>query len=108
MLISFRILTDTDQYWEPEYLSRYNDWLDDLVFGLRVLVESRISFLRVTKTGSGPHRFSYPVGTGTHSLGVNLPRRESNHSPPTSAEVKKTLIYTSALLYVFIAYCLIC
>jgi hypothetical protein len=27
--------------------------------------------------------------------GVKRPRREANHSPPTSAEVKKTLVYTS-------------
>jgi hypothetical protein len=31
--------------------------------------------------------------------GVNRPGREADHSPPTSTEVKKTLIYTSAPPY---------
>jgi hypothetical protein len=32
---------------------------------------------------------------------------EADHSPPTSAEVKKTWIYASALSYVFMAWCLV-
>jgi hypothetical protein len=30
---------------------------------------------------------------GAHSLGVKQPGHEADHSPPTSAEVKKTWIY---------------
>jgi hypothetical protein len=37
------------------------------------------------------------------SPGVKRPRREANHSPSASAEVKKTWIYTSTPSYVFMA-----
>jgi hypothetical protein len=37
------------------------------------------------------------------SLGVKRLEREADHSPPTSAEVKKKWIYTSILPYVLIA-----
>jgi hypothetical protein len=36
-------------------------------------------------------------------LGVKRPGREADHSPPTSAEVKKMWIYTSTPPYVFMA-----
>jgi hypothetical protein len=39
--------------------------------------------------------------------GVKRLWREADHSPPTSAEVKKTCIYTSTSPYAFIAYYLI-
>jgi hypothetical protein len=45
--------------------------------------------------GSGAHPASYPMGTGTLSLGVKRPRREADHSPPSSAEVKNEWSYTS-------------
>jgi hypothetical protein len=35
--------------------------------------------------------------------GVKWQGREADHSPPTSAEVKKMWIYTSTLLYIFMA-----
>jgi hypothetical protein len=41
------------------------------------------------------------------SLGVKRPGRESEHSSPTSAEVKKIWIYTSTPQYAFMAQCLI-
>jgi hypothetical protein len=40
---------------------------------------------------------------GSHSPGVKRPEREANHSPPTSAEVKKMWIYTSTPPYAFVA-----
>jgi hypothetical protein len=40
---------------------------------------------------------------GIAQSGVKWPGRETDHSYPTSAEVKKTWIYTSALPYVFMA-----
>jgi hypothetical protein len=40
---------------------------------------------------------------GALSLGVKRQGRESDHSPPTSAEVKKMWIYTSTSPYVFMA-----
>jgi hypothetical protein len=35
--------------------------------------------------------------------GVKRSGREADHPPPTSAEAKKTWIYTSTRLYVFMA-----
>jgi hypothetical protein len=55
------------------------------------------------KTGSGVHQTSYTMGTGGSFPGVKRPRREADHSPPTSAEVKKMLIYTSTPPYAFMA-----
>jgi hypothetical protein len=45
--------------------------------------------LRVVQTGSGVHPTSYTMGTGSPFPGVKRPGREADHSPPTSAEVKK-------------------
>jgi hypothetical protein len=36
------------------------------------------------QTGSGAHPASYPIGTG----GKGRPGRDTDHSPPSSAEVK--------------------
>jgi hypothetical protein len=41
------------------------------------------------QTGSGAHSTSYPMGTGGLSLGVMQLRREADHSPPSSADVKE-------------------
>jgi hypothetical protein len=40
------------------------------------------------------HPTSYPVDTEGSYPGVKRPGREADHSPPTSAEVKKMWIYT--------------
>jgi hypothetical protein len=40
---------------------------------------------------------------GALSLGVKRSGREADHSPPTSAEVKKMWIYTSTPPYAFMA-----
>jgi hypothetical protein len=50
-------------------------------------------FLFATVTGA--HPASYPMGTGGSFLGVKLPERDSNHSPPYSAEIKNAWSYTS-------------
>jgi hypothetical protein len=44
---------------------------------------------------------------GTLSPGVKRQGRKADHSPPTSAKVKKMWIYTSTPPYAFMAYCLI-
>jgi hypothetical protein len=77
--------------------------LDDLEAGVRVPVGSKSSLLNVVQTGSGVHRTSYTVGTGGSFPGVKRPVREADHSPPTSAEVKKMWIYTSTPPYAFMA-----
>jgi hypothetical protein len=46
---------------------------------------------------------SYKMGTGGSSLGVKRQEREADHSPQTSAEVKKKWIYISTPLCVFMA-----
>jgi hypothetical protein len=58
-------------------------------------------FLHVVQTGSGAQSASYPMWTGGYFPGVKRPRREANHSSPTSAEVKKTWVYTCTPPYVF-------
>jgi hypothetical protein len=56
------------------------------------------------KTGSGAHPASYPVSTGDT---LKRPELEADHSPPSSAEVKYALSYTSTPMYVFMAWCLV-
>jgi hypothetical protein len=41
------------------------------------------------QTGSGAHPASYPMDTGITYPGVKRLEREADHSPPSSAEVKK-------------------
>jgi hypothetical protein len=41
------------------------------------------------------------------ALGVKQPGRETDHSPPSSAEVKNVWSYTSAPQYTFMAWCLV-
>jgi hypothetical protein len=59
-------------------------------------------FLLIVQTGSGAHPFYCPMGGAGGSFHeVKRPGPEADHSPPTSAEVKKMWIYTSTPLYVF-------
>jgi hypothetical protein len=71
------------------YLSVYNNFLRSL--------------LDVVQTGSGAHPASYTIGTDALFPGVKRPRREADHSPPVSAEVKNTWVYTSIPPYDFMA-----
>jgi hypothetical protein len=61
--------------------------------------------LHVVQTGSGAHPASYTMGNGALCPGLKRPGREADHSPSTSAEVKKMWIYTSTppyfLMYLF-------
>jgi hypothetical protein len=81
--------------------------LDDQGVWVQVLVGSRIF--------SSPRHPDWPWGPpnllsngywGALSPGVKRPRREADHSPPASVEVKKMWIYTSPP-YAFMVYCLI-
>jgi hypothetical protein len=63
--------------------------------GVRVPVGKYFFSLHVVQTGSGSNPASYPMTPRALSLEVKRPGREADHSPPTSAEVKKTWIYTS-------------
>jgi hypothetical protein len=78
--------------------------LDDRGVGVRVSVE--VIFFT---TKCRPDRICWstqpPIQwvSGAVSPAVKRPGREANHSPLASAEVKKTWIYTSTPLYVFMA-----
>jgi hypothetical protein len=64
--------------------------------GVRILVGARnFSPHHRVQTGPGAHPASYPMGTTGSFPGVKLPVRESDHSPPSSAEVKNAWSYTS-------------
>jgi hypothetical protein len=47
--------------------------------------------LQSIQTGSGAHLASYPMGTWALSLGAKRPGRETDYSPPVSAEVENDL-----------------
>jgi hypothetical protein len=61
------------------------------------------SLLHFVQTGCGVHTTSYPMVIGALPPAVKRPGRETDHSPPTSAEVKKTWTYTSTPPHVFMA-----
>jgi hypothetical protein len=64
--------------------------------GVRVLAGAgNFSLHHPNQTGSGAHPASYPMGTRGSFPGVKRPRREADHSPPPSAEVKNAWSYTS-------------
>jgi len=46
------------------------------------------SFLQNVQTGSGAHSDAYSMATAGCFLGVKLPGREVDNSPPSSADVK--------------------
>jgi hypothetical protein len=73
--------------------------LDDRGVGVRVPVGSPKSS-RPALGSTQPHIQWVP---GALSPGVRRQGREADHSPPTSAEVKKMWIYTSISPHVFIA-----
>jgi hypothetical protein len=60
-------------------------------------------FFTLTRPVLGPIRPTYPMENRNFTPEVKLPRREADHSPPTSAEVKNTWTYTSTPQYVFMA-----
>jgi hypothetical protein len=74
--------------------------LGDREVGVRVPVGSRIfsKSSRPALRSTQPHIQWVP---GALSAGLKRPGREADHSPPTSAEVMKMWIYTSAPPYVF-------
>jgi hypothetical protein len=56
-----------------------------------------------SQTGSGTHPASYPISREGPFPKVRRPGYKTDHSPPTSTEVKKTWVYTSTPPYVFMA-----
>jgi hypothetical protein len=76
--------------------------LHDREVGIRVPVGSRFFTSPIVQTGSGVHPASYTLGIRGPLPEVKRPGCEADHSPPTSAKVKKMWIYTSIPPYVFI------
>jgi hypothetical protein len=76
---------------------------------LQELVESWIIFVRQyccdisSRPALGSTQPPIKWVPGALSPGVNRQGREGDHSPPTSAEVKKMWTYTSTPLYVYMA-----
>jgi hypothetical protein len=94
----------------PGYLSRYSDWLRaGRKRGRRSSPDSVKNFLFSTSSRPALRHTHLPIQRvpGTLSLVVMRPGREADHSPPTSAAIKKTWIYTSTPPYVCKAYWLI-
>jgi hypothetical protein len=56
------------------------------------------------QTGSGAHLASYPMNTRGSFPGVKRPGRETDHSPPSSAEVKNEWSHISTSQYAFMAW----
>jgi hypothetical protein len=56
-------------------------------------VGKKFSLLHIVQTGSEVHPTSYKMGSGGSFPGVKRQGREADHSPSTSAEVKKMDLY---------------
>jgi hypothetical protein len=62
--------------------------------GVQFLAGARyFSLVHRVWTSSGAHPAFYPMSTGTLSPGVKQPGFEVDHSPRSSAEVKKVELY---------------
>jgi hypothetical protein len=77
--------------------------LDDQGVGVRVPLGEKISLLMSFRPTLGPTQPPNQWVLGTNSLGAKRSGREADHSPPTSAEFKKTLICTPTSPYFYMA-----
>jgi hypothetical protein len=69
-----------------------------------VLVGARIFYISMlSRLGLEPTQPPIKWISGALSPGVKWPRRQADHSPPTSAKVKKMWVYTSVFPYIFMA-----
>jgi hypothetical protein len=73
--------------------------LDDRGIGFRVAVESRIFSCRPDRL-CGPPSLIFNGYRGLFPREVRRQRREADHSPPSSAKIKKMKIYTSTPPYI--------
>jgi hypothetical protein len=94
-------LNDTHEIQESRQRSRYGDCLRTGRLRSRSSSTGWVKNI-VSSTSSrpvlGPSQLSRQWASGSLSPGIKLPGREADHSPPTSAEVKETWIYTSTPL----------
>jgi hypothetical protein len=85
---------------------RYSDWLQAGLQRRRSSSPCRIKnflFSTLSRPALGSTELPTQWVLRALSLGVKRPERETDHSPATSAEVKKEWFYTSTSLYVFMA-----
>jgi hypothetical protein len=95
---------------EPGQLSQYSDWLRAVrprCWSSSPDGGKNFHFSMSFIPALGPIQLPSPYVPGALSLGVTRLGREADHSPPASAEVKKSWVYTSILLYSFMAQCLV-
>jgi hypothetical protein len=64
-------------------------------------------FTTMSRTALGPTQPPIQWVPRALSLGVKRPGHESDHSPPSSAEVKNVWSYTSTPQYTFMAWCFV-
>jgi hypothetical protein len=55
---------------------------------VRIPKKANFSLPHRVQTGSGAHKVSYPMSTGSCFSGLKQPRRENNYSPLPTAEVR--------------------
>jgi hypothetical protein len=77
--------------------------LQNCIFSRQRVLLTWFTVAGLINNWTGVHPTSYKMGTGGPFPGVKRQGREADHSPPTSAEVKKMWIYTSTPPYVFMA-----
>jgi hypothetical protein len=75
--------------------------LDDGGVEVQVLIGSKKCIFSSSRPVLGPSKPPFQWVPGALSPGIKRLVREADHSPPASAEVKKTWIYTSTPPYVF-------
>jgi hypothetical protein len=95
---------------EPGLRSWYTDWLwagRPRGWSSGPGVGKNLHFSVSSRQAPGPTQPLIQWVPGALSLRVNRQRREADHSPPSSVEVKKMWTYTSTPPYVFMALCLI-
>jgi hypothetical protein len=86
--------------------SRYSDWLRAGRPRGRSSSPGKVKnffFSTLSEPALGSTQLSIQCISGALSLEVKRQGREADHSPLTSAEVKKTWIYTSTPSYAFMA-----
>jgi hypothetical protein len=76
-------------------------------FSLLSLLDFISTITIVVRTALGPTQPPNQWVPGALSLGVKRPRREADHSPPSSAEVKNAWSYISTPQYVLMAWYLV-
>jgi hypothetical protein len=91
------------QYISHQYIDKPVSWAT----GVRLLVKADV-FLFVTTSRPVLGSIQLPPQRvpKVFSPGTKRPRREADHSLPSSAEVKDVLGYTSTSPYVFMSRCL--